>query len=400
MKRRPNTNKIKVCIVCRNTIANDRRTITEARILAEAGMEVVVIGLLGANQDPLEQRNGFCIRRIRASLQLIPVFRNPLLRWLNQPLNTLTIYVQLFKATLAEKADYYHAHFPALLMFLTFLTAKLKSRRFIADYNDILVLEQGVKGSGYYEQGVLWGGELSEREQSRVSSTMKLIPKGVNSLLDIGCGDGRLTNKLAEVYPRVTGLDISEKALQYVRTEKTKASVEILPFENGSFDLVLSTELIEHLPHCIYQKAVAEMKRVARNWILIGVPWKEQLSIAQGWCIRCRVKFHVNYHYRNFNVTRLRTVFAPEFAIVTYQHAGASKTYYAPWLLWIKRHFGGIWTRTPMAICPRCRTHIYSGGFFERNAVSKFCDEWNERTKGRKTLPMSHVVALYRRIKE
>ena len=68
--------KIKVCIVTKNTLVKDQRTLKEATILAEAGLEVVVIGLLGKEQSPCEQYNGFRIRRVPASLGLAPAFRD------------------------------------------------------------------------------------------------------------------------------------------------------------------------------------------------------------------------------------------------------------------------------------------------------------------------------------
>jgi len=389
---------MKVLIATKTTVDNDKRTLTEAKILSDAGLRVVVVGLLRANQKPLEYRDGFCVKRTRTSLKLVAVFRNPLLRWLSKPSKIVTIYMRLFKAISSEKADYYHAHFPALLMLLTFIAAKLKNSRFIADYNDILVLEQGIKGGSYYEQEAVWGKELNEREQSRINSTLRLVPKGLSSLLDIGCGDGRLTNRLGDFYPRVVGVDISEEALRYVRTEKVKASVEALPFKDGSFDVVLSTELIEHLPDEVYRTAIAEIKRVARKWILVGVPWKEQLSIAQGRCIRCATKFHLNYHYRNFNSSQLQKIFAPEFALVTYQQTGSEKAYYVSPLLWIKRYIGGIWARTPTTICPKCNVYLYPGGFPERNAVNRFCNKLSEKIKCRRVLEKSHVVTLYQKM--
>ena len=415
--------KIEVCIVCKNTISNDRRTLTEAKILTEAGLKVLVIGLLGEDQESYEERHGFGIRRVPVTLGLatsfkdflyLPIYRRlssnkqwkaqaiyriitPWLRWLDRKLKRLTIYTRLSRTMLAEKADYYHVHFPVFLMFLTFLAAKLKRSRFMVDYNDILVLEQGIKGGSYYEQEVLWGRELSEQEQTRIDATIQLIPEGVISILDVGCGDGYLTNKLAGKYSRVVGLDISEEALRYVKTEKFRASTENLPFKDDSFALVLSTELVEHLPDDAYRKAIAEMKRVSKEWILIGVPWKEQLSIAQSRCIRCGAKFHVNYHHRSFNSSKLRKIFAPEFKLVAYQQVGGEKAYYVPWLLWIKRHLGGIWARTPTTICPNCGALLYPGGYPERNAVSKFCDERNERLKQNKQMDKSHIISLYRR---
>ena len=62
-----------------------------------------------------------------------------------------------------------------------------------------------------------------------------------------------------------------------------------------------------------------------------------------------------------------------------------------------KKYIGGIWTRTLTTVCPVCNTHLYPGDFPERNAVSAFCNKWNEKIKHHKMLEKSHVIALYQR---
>lgn len=419
--------KIKVCIVTKNTLVNDQRTLKEATILAEAGLEVVVIGLLGKEQSPCEQYNGFCIRRVPASLGLAPAFRDyvylPLYRrlplrgqkiatiiykvvsrwlhWVDRRLKSITIYARLSRAMFSEKANYYHAHSPILLMGVTLLVAILARARFIRDYNDILVLEKPKRiDNGYYEQEVIWNRPLKDTETERIEMTINSIPSGVSSILDVGCGDGRITNRLACSYPQVVGVDISEEALKHVQTKVVRASAEHLPFKNRSFDLVMATELIEHLPKPIYQKTLGEIRRIARRWIIVSVPWREQLAVAQARCIRCGTVFHVNYHHRSFNVSQLKKLFAPEFKLVEIKLIGRERAYYMPLLLWIKKYVGGIWTRTSTTVCPVCNTHLYPGDFPERNAVSAFCDKWNERIKHHKMLEKSHVIVLYQRQEE
>jgi len=417
----------KVLIVTKNTVVSDKRTLREARILANAGLEVMILGLLGKDLLPYEMQAGFKIRRVPSMLGLAPAFRDRLwlplccflrlpsiaivkmlysviakiLRWLDKMAKPVTVWVRLAKNAFKEDAAYYHAHFPLSVIFLTWIVARLKGRRFIADFNDILILEQDHYSSkDYYEQDTLWGTKLNEKEQARIESVLKLIPPKVTSILDVGCGDGRITNRLAGKYPRVVGVDISEAALQHVKTEKVKASAESLPFSDRSFDLVLATELLEHLPKAIYYKAIAEMKRVAKEWIVISVPWKEQLSIAQARCVRCGAIFHVNYHYRNFDSLSLKRMFCPEFKLIAFQQVGGERAYYHPLLLWTKQRIGGIWTRTPSTVCRECGALLCGSDYPENNAISKFCNEKNNRLKERRQPEKSHVVAVYRRVME
>jgi len=296
----PKRNKAKVCIVCRNTVSNDRRTLTEASILAKAGLEAVVIGLLGRGQLPFEIKDGFLIRRVPSKLGLAIIFRDHLyppvyrrlpvrgqkltkatytviarwLRWVDRRLKKMTIYVRLLRAMLSEKADYYHAHYPFSLMVLTLIASTLLRRRFIRDYNDILVLEDANRvQNSYYEMRELWGKPLNARETKRINETLRSITSGVSSILDVGCGDGRITNRLVGSYPQVVGIDISKEALRYVQAEAIHGSVEQLRFEDRSFDLVLTTELLEHLPERVYQRALQEIQRVAADgswWVFRG----------------------------------------------------------------------------------------------------------------------------------
>jgi ubiquinone/menaquinone biosynthesis C-methylase UbiE len=85
------------------------------------------------------------------------------------------------------------------------------------------------------------------------------------AFLDAGCGDGRYLAALAgELPPRVAGVDISERILETAcsRTsaELRQANLESLPFADGEFDLVLCSQVIEHVLDA--PAAVRELARV------------------------------------------------------------------------------------------------------------------------------------------
>jgi SAM-dependent methyltransferase len=96
-----------------------------------------------------------------------------------------------------------------------------------------------------------------------LSDFVRSLPE-VQDALDLGCGDGRLTSELRA--HSVTGADVSEVALERARgrvAELVKiASDEPLPFEDGSFDLVLCVETIEHVRDV--QLLLSEVRRVLR----------------------------------------------------------------------------------------------------------------------------------------
>ena len=88
----------------------------------------------------------------------------------------------------------------------------------------------------------------------------------VERALDLGCGDGRLTDDLRAA--RTVGADVSEVALQRARKRLPDAELRLvepdqpLPFEDSSFDLVLCAETVEHVRDA--QLLLSEARRVLR----------------------------------------------------------------------------------------------------------------------------------------
>ena len=91
-------------------------------------------------------------------------------------------------------------------------------------------------------------------------------------VLDAGCGTGR---NLAEFGTLGTarGVDPSPAAIEFCRrrglTGVTAAGIESLPFGAGSFDLILATDVLEHVSRD--DLAVAELRRVAAPEALLVV---------------------------------------------------------------------------------------------------------------------------------
>jgi SAM-dependent methyltransferase len=95
------------------------------------------------------------------------------------------------------------------------------------------------------------------------------------TMLDVGCAEGFFMNAVRDQSGAETwGVDISDAAVRKARQNfgfnVAAADATNLPFADDTFDIVLSTETIEHVLDP--DKMVAEMKRVARKFVIVTTP--------------------------------------------------------------------------------------------------------------------------------
>ncbi len=92
-----------------------------------------------------------------------------------------------------------------------------------------------------------------------------------DKILDVGCGKAFLLYEFTQVLPglEVRGIDISEYAIEHAR-EEIKASLSVanakaLPFEDKSFDLIISLNTVHNLYCYDLEKALKEIERVGKK---------------------------------------------------------------------------------------------------------------------------------------
>jgi len=100
------------------------------------------------------------------------------------------------------------------------------------------------------------------------------------TVLDVGCGGGILAESMAGLNANVSGIDLSDKALQVAklhllesgkRVNYRKIAVEDLAIEQpGHFDVVTCMEMIEHVPDP--QSVVAACAKLAKpgGWVFLS----------------------------------------------------------------------------------------------------------------------------------
>ncbi len=105
----------------------------------------------------------------------------------------------------------------------------------------------------------------------------KFLPKRLLRILDAGCGTGKNLQFLSK-YGAVSGVDMNDVAIQCCKergfSNIQKASVEDLPFESNTFDLITSFEVLYHQDVHDWHAAVREAYRVcdSNGLFLIRVP--------------------------------------------------------------------------------------------------------------------------------
>jgi len=107
-------------------------------------------------------------------------------------------------------------------------------------------------------------------QRTRYGIVMGMLD-GRNDILDVGCGSGRIIVDL----PDAVGLDIVHRKLRWLRSHHrmvVRGSADQLPFPDASFQCVVCSEVIEHIPD--QPEVLGEMTRVLRpgGTLILGTP--------------------------------------------------------------------------------------------------------------------------------
>jgi ubiquinone/menaquinone biosynthesis C-methylase UbiE len=106
-----------------------------------------------------------------------------------------------------------------------------------------------------------------------------------HAVLEVGCGAGHVLERFPECTR--TGVDLSPAMLQRARSRLGPAvtllrgSAEILPLADRTFDIVLCTEVLEHVLHP--DRALRELMRVVKadGRVLVSIPNERNIDRAK-----------------------------------------------------------------------------------------------------------------------
>ena len=147
-------------------------------------------------------------------------------------------------------------------------------------------LDDDVYSSSYFGAGRdpldrmgLSGYERYDRDTSNANAAAYMVWKNfdVRTTLDVGCATGFVVEGLRELGMDATGSDVSQYAIENAALGARGHLVwgdltDRLPFKTGQFDLVSALEVLEHLPPDVVPRALAELRRVTRQYLVCTIP--------------------------------------------------------------------------------------------------------------------------------
>jgi len=124
-----------------------------------------------------------------------------------------------------------------------------------------------------------------------------------SSVLDVGCAKGFMLYDMQRLIPgiQLAGVDVSEYAIQHAK-EEVKDLVAVgdarkLPYEDNSFDVVISITTLHNLEVDELAVALQEVERVARNGSFITLDAyrnDEDKARMEAWNLTAKTMMHVD----------------------------------------------------------------------------------------------------------
>jgi SAM-dependent methyltransferase len=110
-------------------------------------------------------------------------------------------------------------------------------------------------------------------------NTLEMETKGVDSMLDLGCGNKPLVKQVTRNIKRSVGLDIFQPSIDAAKINQTHSEfilADALEFlakaESKSFDIIMALDLIEHLEKEKGIWFMQQLERVAKKKVIIFTP--------------------------------------------------------------------------------------------------------------------------------
>jgi SAM-dependent methyltransferase len=180
-----------------------------------------------------------------------------------------------------------------------------------------------------------WTGRESVRELERTLAIAGRSLDSFESILDFGCGCGRMLLWMEEQGRRsaLHGTDIDAEAIAWCREHVPYATVTVndadppLPYPDGAFDLVFNHSVFTHVNERRQDAWLSELQRVTRPGGLLVLSTHGEVALGQDyWGIRDRLERE--------GIVFIDNLFPPDFPLPKWYQ----NTYHAPW--YVFEHWG------------------------------------------------------------
>ena len=140
-------------------------------------------------------------------------------------------------------------------------------------------------------------------------------------VLNVGIGSGIIERRLLRDGWQVSALDPSREVVERLSLSGVDARIGVgqeMPFADGSFDLVIVSEVLEHIEATLRPAVYGEIARVLRRpgWIIGSVPYRENLLDNEVVCPDCGKIFHRWGHVSCFDLPDIRQELSNRFDVV------------------------------------------------------------------------------------
>lgn len=193
--------------------------------------------------------------------------------------------------------------------------------------------------------------DVFEKENERFALTRGLLPPDASSCLEVGFNALRMTPLLAERYD-VVGIDLPHRFERDTSYRLAFATAAALPFVDDSFDLVVCTEVLEHMPEEVLANAVRELGRVSRRYLLVTVPYRQRVWNEHYKCAQCGFIGNSMEHLHYFDEAAVSRMF-PGYVAATNCLGGTIHGYAPDWLYRAANRAGNAWANLPWR-CTAC----------------------------------------------